>query len=120
MNRVVSGLEGCAVYLDDLVVLSDSWESHLKRLGSVLGHLSEARLTVNLGKCEFAKASVTYLGKVVGSGDVRPVHAKVQAIQNFPFPTTEKELMRFLGLVGYYRSPTYRSIEGQGKVYLVS
>ncbi|XP_058618161.1 uncharacterized protein LOC131531435 isoform X1 [Onychostoma macrolepis] len=35
MNTVISGLEGCAVYLDDLVVFSDSWESHLKRLRSV-------------------------------------------------------------------------------------
>lgn len=104
MNRVISGLEGCAVYLDDLVVFSDSWESHLKRLRSVMRRLSEARLTVNLAKCEFAKATVTYLGKVVGNGEVRPIQAKVQAIQNFPSPSTKKELMRFLGLVGYYRS----------------
>lgn len=104
MNRVICGLEGCAVYLDDLVVFSDSWESHLKRLRSVLRRLADARLTVNLAKCEFAKATVTYLGKVVGNGEVRPMHAKVQAVQNFPSPTTKKELMRFLGLVGYYRS----------------
>ncbi len=37
MNRVVSGLEGCAVYLDDLVVFSDSWDLHLKRLRAVFG-----------------------------------------------------------------------------------
>lgn len=104
MNRVISGHEGCAVYLDDLVVFSDSWETHLKRIQSVLHRLSDARLTVNLEKCEFAKATVTYLSKVVGNGEVRPVQAKVQAIQDFPSPTTKKELMRFLGLVGYYRS----------------
>ncbi len=63
----------------------------------------EAGLTVNLAKCEFAKATVTYLGKVVGQGCVRPVRAKVEAIDQFPSPTMKKELMRFLGLVGYYR-----------------
>ncbi len=77
MNRVISGLEGCVVYLDDLVVFSDSWESHLKCFRAVLQRLSDARLTVNLAKCEFAKATVTYLGKVVGNGTVRPVQAKV-------------------------------------------
>ncbi len=46
---------------------------------------------------------MTYLGKVVGQGCVRPVRAKVEAIDQFPSPTTKKELMRFLGLVGYYR-----------------
>ena len=47
--------------------------------------------------------TVTYLGRVVGQGHVRPVRAKVQAIDAYPPPTTKKELMRFLGLVGYYR-----------------
>lgn len=63
-----------------------------------------AQLTVNLAKCEFAKATVTYLGKVVGQEVVRPVDAKVVAIQRFPVPLIKKDLMRFLGMVGYYRS----------------
>lgn len=53
---------------------------------------------------EFAKATGTYLGRVVGQGTVRPVEEKVKAVACFPVPTTKKELMRFLGLVGYYRS----------------
>lgn len=85
-------------------MFSDSWDIHIKRLRAVLRRLSEAKLTINLVKCEFARATVTYLGKVVGNGEVGPVHAKIQAIQTFPVPVTKKELMRFLGLVGYYRS----------------
>lgn len=92
------------MYLDDLVVFSDSWDLHLQRLRAVLMRLSEASLTVNLAKCDFARATVTYLGKVVGNGEVRPLNAKVQAIQEYSAPTTKKELIRFLGLVGYYRS----------------
>ena len=71
MNRVVSGLEGCAVYLDDVVVFSDTWEGHLSRNHALFDRLADAQLTVNLAKCEFAKATVTYLGKVVGQGHVR-------------------------------------------------
>lgn len=104
MNRVVAGLEGCSVYLDDLVVFSDSWDSHLRRIRSLFERLADARLTVNLAKCEFARATVTYLGRVVGQGRVAPVGAKVIAVAGFPQPTTKKELQRFLGLVGYYRS----------------
>ncbi len=85
-------------------MFSDSWDTHIKRLPAVLRRLSEAKLTINLVKCEFARATVTYLGKVVGNGEVGPVHAKIQAIQTFPVPVTKKELMRSLGLVGYYRS----------------
>ena len=103
MNRVVSNLEGCAVYLDDVVVYSDTWSDHLERVKALFDRLAEARLTVNLAKCEFARATVTYLGRQVGHGEVRPLQAKVQAVDQYPPPATKKELMRFLGLVGFYR-----------------
>ncbi len=104
INRVVFGLEGCAVYLDDVIVFSETWEQHLVRLRALLTRLAEACLTVNLAKCEFvAKATVRYLGKEVGQSKVHSVQAKVLAIQQFPSPSTKKELMRFLGMVGYYR-----------------
>ncbi len=60
-------------------------------------------LTVNLAKCEFGKATVTYLGKVVGGGCVKPINAKVEAVCSFHAPTTRHELRCFLGMVGYYR-----------------
>lgn len=104
MNRVVAGLEECAVYLDVLVMYSNSWEEHLSRIQLLFKRLKEAGLTVNLAKCEFARAMVTYLGKVVGHGVVRPVNAKIEAIEKYPPPCTKRELMRFLGLVGYYRT----------------
>ena len=104
MNMVVSGLEGCAVYLDDVVIYSDTWEDHVCRIKRLFDRLRDANLTVNLAKCEFAKATVTYLGKVVGQGQVRPIQAMVLAIKHYPVPTTKKELMRFWGLVGYYRN----------------
>lgn len=112
MNQVVGGLEGCAVYLDDVVIYSDTWEDHLKRIRALFDRLVWARLTINLAKCEFAKAIVTYLGKVVGQGEVRPINAKVLAIQEFPIPSTKKELMRFLGMSGYYRGfcPDFASV----------
>lgn len=86
--------------LMNLVVFSDSWEEHVQHIGALFDQLVWANLTVNLAKCEFARATVTYLGKVVGQGQVRPVEAKVMAVQKFPPPTYKKELMRFLGLVG--------------------
>ena len=45
-----------------------------------------------------------YLGHVVGQGHVKPVNAKVEAIFKYSVPTSKKELMRFLGMAGYYRN----------------
>ena len=101
MHGVVTGLEGIAVYLDDVVVYSDTWEQHMDRIHVPL---QEANLTINLAKCHFARATAVYLGKVVGQGQVKPVRAKVQAIDQFPPPVSKTELRRFLGMVGYYKS----------------
>lgn len=92
------------MYLDDVIIYSDTWSQHVQRIQALFDSLAWVRLTVYLAKCEFAKATVTYLGKVVGQGVVRPVHAKVEAIEQCPPPMTKKELMRFLGMVGYFQS----------------
>lgn len=103
MNVVLSGLSFCEAYLDDLVICSSSWGEHLDHLGRVFHRLQEGNLTVNLSKCEFGKATVTYLGKQVGGGQVRPVQAKVEAILAVPPPANRTELRRYLAMVGYYR-----------------
>ncbi len=77
MRIVLAGLENCEAYLDDIVIYSCDWEQHLISLYSVFERLSDASLTLNLAKCEFGKAGVTYLGKCVGQGQVHPVDAKI-------------------------------------------
>ncbi len=104
MNQVVANLDGCAVYLDDVILHSDTRSSHLERLHQLFTRPAQANLTINLAKCEFARAMVTYLGKVIGQGFVRPVRARVLAIDSFLPPSSKRELMRFLGMIGYYRS----------------
>ncbi len=104
VNIVLHDAPNCNAYLDDLVLYSLSWTEHICLLRTVFERLGKANLTLNLAKCEFGKATVTYLGKEVGQGQVRPVEAKVTAIAEFPVPTTRRELRRFLGMAGYYRS----------------
>lgn len=103
MTEVVKGLDGCGVYIDDIIIFTSDWKEHMKVIKQLFERLSAAELTVNLRKCDFARATVTYLGHEVGGGMVRPIEAKVEAISKFPIPKTKKELMRFLGMAGYYR-----------------
>ena len=103
VNQVITGIPGCSAYIDDVVVYSDTWEEHLRIMNMLFHSLKQAHLTVNLAKCEFAKATVTFLGHVVGQGSVKPIDAKVVAVCKFPQPENKKQLMRFLGMAGYYR-----------------
>lgn len=52
---------------------------------------------------KFYRAQVTYLGHVLGQGQVKPVCAKLEAIAHCPRPENKEGLMRFLGMAGYYR-----------------
>ena len=73
MNTIVGGVEGCAVYLDEVVVNSNTWRDHVVQIHQLFDRvtLCEANLTINLAKCEFAKVTVTYFGEQVGQGQVR-------------------------------------------------
>lgn len=104
VNTVLAGLPNCNAYLDDLIIYTETWREHVRVLEQVFSRLAQATLTINLAKCDFGKATVIYLGRQVGQGQVRPVEAKVTAITEFPIPTTRKALRRFLGMAGYYRS----------------
>ena len=103
MNRVIFELEGCDVYIDDLIIYSNTWEEHVARLRALFDRLTKANLTVNLVKSEFGHAQIVYLGHVVGQGTVRPVEAKVECILNMQRPSNRREIMKFLGSAGYYR-----------------
>ena len=103
VNNVICGLDGCDAYIDDVIVYSDSWSDHLQRIRKFFDQLSKAKLTVNLAKTEFCHATVTFLGHLVGQGQVKPLEAKVNAISEFPVPKCKRQLMRFLGMAGYYR-----------------
>ena len=103
MNRVIAGLDNTEVYIDDIVMYSNTWNQHIEHTKALFDRLSRAKLTINLSKSQIGKARVTFLGHEVGQGEVKPVNAKVEAIAHFPQPQTKKGLMRFLGMAGYYR-----------------
>lgn len=90
------------VYLDDLLVVSRSFDEHVILLTEVAKKLTDAGLTVNLIKSRFCYKYVKYLGHVVGNGTIKPDPDKVSAIVNFPIPTSVRQARRFIGMAGYY------------------
>ena len=69
------------VYLDDIVIYSDTLEEHVERLKKVFNILREKQLYVKPEKCEFAQSKVHFLGHIISQGKLRMDEAKVKAIQ---------------------------------------
>ena len=88
VNKLVRDIDGCEGYIDDVVIYSDNWSDHIRQIKRFFQIMREAKLTINLMKSEFGKATVKYLGHIVGQGQVRPLDAKIQTIVKYPIPTS--------------------------------
>jgi hypothetical protein len=91
------------VFLDDILIYSTSFAQHERHLRVVLQRLRDKKLYAKLSKCQFFRGEVEFLGHYVGRAGIRMVEGKVTAVQEWPTPTTQKEVEQFIGLAGYYR-----------------
>ena len=96
-------LSWCIIYLDDIIVFSQTSEEHLVRLQqAVFDKLKAAGLKLKPSKCELFKKQINYLGHVVGHEEVPTDPDKIKAVTEWPRPTTVTEVRSFLGFVSYY------------------
>lgn len=102
----------CVVYLDDILIFSTSLEEHIQSIRKIFKKLSEHNLKVQFDKCSFLKRETEFLGHVLTEEGMKPNPNKIKCIEEYPLPTTEKQLRGFLGLTGYYR----KFIEGYAKL----
>ena len=93
----------CIVYLDDIIIFSDTKEEHLKRLEAVFQKLCAAGLKLKPSKCFFFKEEIEYLGHVVSGKGISTNPKKIEAVSKWPTPRTVYDVRSFLGFVGYYR-----------------
>lgn len=103
MNEVLEDCPNSLVYLDDILIHSESKEKHEKDIKRVLNKLREHKLIAKQSKCEFFKNELEFLGFTISDKGIAPNNAKVETIQNWPKPKNEKDAMKFMGLCNYYR-----------------
>ena len=93
----------CIVYLDDIIIFSDTKEEHIKRLEAVFQKLMAAGLKLKPTKCFFFRDEIEYLGHVVSGKGISTNPKKIEAVTKWPTPKTVYDVRSFLGFVGYYR-----------------
>ncbi len=97
--------------MDDVVVYSETWESHLSDLKRVIQCLSDSGFTIKRRKCCFGRRHLTYLGHRIGGGGLSIPQCRVDSLVNFRKPITKRDMRSFLGAMSYYR----RFIPGFGQ-----
>ncbi|XP_055814663.1 uncharacterized protein LOC129884378 [Solanum dulcamara] len=90
------------VYLDDIIIYSNTLEEHVEHLMKVFQVLCENELFIKWEKCEFDQYEVHLLGYIISQGELRMDEEKVRAIKEWEVPTKVTELRSFIGLTNYY------------------
>ena len=103
MDSIFRELDFVFVYLDDVLVFSESEETHVQHLKQVLQILHNHNLKITVEKCEFFCTELEYLGYRINEFGITPTPAKIKEINEFPEPADTKALRRFLGMINFYR-----------------
>ena len=103
MDNILGDIPHVFVYIDDILVASETPEEHMEDLKKVFTILAENGLVVQRSKCVLGKDALDFLGYRVDATGTSPLPERVEAIKAVPPPTNIKELQRFLGMVNYYR-----------------
>ena len=105
MDIVLKDLIGVElwVYIDDVILFSDTAEEHARRLENVLQSFEQGNLQQHPGKWVFAQTQVQYLGFVLSERGVTASPDKVKAVREYSTPKKVKDVRAFLGLFSFYR-----------------
>jgi transposase InsO family protein len=105
MNETLRPFLGkfAVVYLDDILIYSDTREEHYDHLDKVLEALKKEQLIAQPAKCSIAVTELEFCGHIIGNGQIRPVPGKVEIIRTWPRPRNVHEVRQFVGLATYYR-----------------
>ncbi|GFX77511.1 retrovirus-related Pol polyprotein from transposon 297 [Trichonephila clavipes] len=101
-----------SVYMDDVIITSPSFKDHLDHLNQVFTLLRDAGLTLNKEKCHFARDKLKYIGLIISKDGIKTDSNKIKAIMEMRPPKNNREVSKFLGMMGWYQKfiPRYADI----------
>ena len=103
IDEVFRNLTFTFPYLDDVLIASKTEEEHFNHLKQVFSRLEEFGIAINKDKCQFGRTTINFLGHKISPKGIAPKQEKCEVIQNFPLPSDQKELRRYLGMLNFYR-----------------
>ena len=102
MDQVLRGLSFAYAYIDDVLIASTSPEEHTEHLRAVFDCLTTNSIVVNPNKCVHGVKELDFLGHHIDQNGITPLRSKVQAILDFPQPTSQRQLGHFMGMIDFH------------------
>lgn len=102
MDMVCQGLDFAYTYLDDILIMSKDEEQHEQHLRLLFERLDRFGLRLKASKCIFGVDTLNFLGHEISKDGILPARDRIEAISNFPEPTSIRQAQRFIGMTNYY------------------
>ena len=99
------------VFLDDILIYSNSMEEHAEHLRKVFTTFRDQHLFAKASKCTIQTSAVEFLGQWVTPSGMTPTAEKLRAVQEWETPTNVRGVRSFLGFANYYRRFVYKFTE---------
>ena len=93
----------CLVYLDDILIFSESFEQQIERIKVVFNKIEQAGLKLAPSKSNFSLEKDSFLGHIVSKDGSQTDPEKIKALKDWPLPSNITEMRQFSGFVNFYR-----------------
>ena len=103
MRKLLQDMDNVKRCIDDLIVYTKDWATHLQVFDKLLEKLKQAGLVIRLTKCVFGSKFVEFLGHSIGENCISINKENLEKIRSAKRPTTKKEVQLLLYLANYYR-----------------
>jgi len=103
------------VYLDDILIFTETMEEHDRVTRLVLERLRQYKLYLRHDKCEFARTKIEYLGLIISHGQAEMDPVKIAGVAEWPTPSSKKEVQSFLGFTNFYVASSRDSLTLPGR-----
>ncbi|MBW0544642.1 hypothetical protein O181_084357 [Austropuccinia psidii MF-1] len=105
------------VYIDDLIIYSETWEDHVQYIDRVLIKCTPKSLKISLKKYNFGQKELLALGNKVSVLSLTIDQNKVAAVLQEPVPKRIKEMQSFRGFASYYKTHMKRFVNITSSLY---
>ena len=101
MQEIFGDNDHVLIYLDDCLIISSSFEEHLKDLRWFFDKCIQYGITLSPSKINLCQPELEFLGHKIDAQGIKPLDKHIEALKNFPTPTCRNSLKRFVGMAQF-------------------